>query len=179
MSSLRVRFRFSPRRFVPKGHTAEPIPRRDDEGFSLPELMVVLSIIMLLTVLSIPRLRGAKEAAENAAAAQSMRAIHTSQEAYRITNGSYASSFAQLTGTRGGPLLEGEGNIGGSGGAQGDVLHYKGYIFRLTLTAPDQYTVIAEPVMSRDVRPWFEMNQLGFLKIVRGVPIKEGVGVGE
>jgi len=141
--------------------------------------MVVLSVIMLLTVLSIPSLRGAKEAAENAAAAQSMRAIHTSQEAYRITNGSYASSFGQLTDVGGGPLLEGEGAVGNSSGAQGDVLYYKGYIFRLDRTAPDQYTVIAEPAMNRDVRPWFEMDQLGFLKITRGEPIKEAVGVGE
>jgi hypothetical protein len=139
--------------------------------------MVVLSIIMLLTVLSIPSLRGAKEAAENAAAAQSMRAIHTSQEAYRITNGSYASSFAQLTNTYGGPLLEGEGDIGGSVGAEGDVLHYKGYIFRLKRTAPDQYTVTAEPVSSRDYRPWFEMNELGHLNVTSGEPSEEAVGV--
>jgi prepilin-type N-terminal cleavage/methylation domain-containing protein len=151
--------------------TRSPAPGRRDEGFSLPELMVVLAIIMLLVVLSLPRFRGAKEAAENAAAAQSMRAIHTSQEAYRITNGSYASSFAQLTSTRGGPLLEGEMQ-GGE-----DTLVYKGYIFHLRRSAPDQYTVTAEPVMNRDVRPWFEMNQLGFLKIVRGVPVEEGVGV--
>ena len=171
---MRVPSRPSPRR--PGGRDQGPVPRRYDKGFSLPELMVVLSIIMLLLVLSIPRFRGAKEAAENAAAAQSMRAIHTSQEAYRITSGSYASSFAQLTNTRGGPLLQGEGDVGGSVGAQGDVLYYKGYIFRLKRTAPDQYTVTAEPVTSRDYRPWFEMTHVGFLVITRGVPIKSAVG---
>ncbi len=145
-------------------------------GFSLPELLLVLSIIMVLAVLAIPRTRGAKEAAEHAAAAQSMRAIHTSQEAYRITNGSYASSFATLTDVDGGPLLKGEGEIGGSGGATQDILYYKGFIFTLNRTAPDQYTVTAEPVVNRENRPRFNMDHVGFLEITNPEPVPGGSG---
>lgn len=148
-------------------------------GFSLPELMVVLAVIMLLAVLAIPRSRRAKEAAEEAAAAQSMRAIQSSQEAYRITHGSYADSFALLTDEGGGPLLSGEGEIGGSGSGQGDLLYYKGYIFRLNRPAEDQYTVTAEPVVNRDARPQFRMDhQLGSLGISGGGGEQAGDEVG-
>jgi prepilin-type N-terminal cleavage/methylation domain-containing protein len=136
-------------------------------GFSLPELMVVLSVIMLLVVLAIPRTRRAREAAQEAAAAQSMRSIQSSQEAYRITHGGYASSFASLTDEGGGPLLQGEGNIGGSG--EGDVLYYKGYLFRLDTISEEGYTITAEPVVNRDTRPRFAMShQLGSLTISGG-----------
>lgn len=135
-------------------------------GFSLPELLVVMAIMMLLATLLIPRTRGAKELAERAAAEESMHAIRSSQEAYRITNGSYASSFRTLTSLRGGPLLAGE-NQPGPGGME-DVLLYKGYIFRLKRTAPDQYSVTAEPVINRSNRDWFKMDQYGSIRITRG-----------
>jgi prepilin-type N-terminal cleavage/methylation domain-containing protein len=144
-------------------------------GFSLPELMVVLSVIMLLAVLAIPRTRRAKEAAQEAAAAQSMRSIQSSQEAYRITHGGYASSFASLTDEGGGPLLQGEGNIGSSGGGNGDVLYYKGYLFNLDTISDEEYTLTAEPVVNRDTRPRFAMDhQLGSLSISGGAGTPPG-----
>ncbi len=135
-------------------------------GFSLPELLVVMAIMLLLASLLIPRRRGAIELAERAAAEESMHAIQSSQEAYRITNGSYASSFRTLTSLRGGPLLAGQ-NQPGPGGME-DVLLYKGYVFRLKRTASDQYTVTAEPVMNRTNRDWFQMDQHSPIRITRG-----------
>ncbi|MGH9862272.1 MAG: type II secretion system protein [Candidatus Acidiferrales bacterium] len=139
---------------------------RSGRGFSLPELLVVMAIMMLLATLLIPRTRGAKELAERAAAEESMHAIQSSQEAYRITNGSYASSFRTLTSLRGGPLLTGESRP--TPGGTEDVLVYKGYVFRLRRTAPDQYTVTAEPVINRSNRDWFRMDQHSPIGITRG-----------
>lgn len=148
-------------------------PRNNARGFSLPELMVVLSIIMLLAVLAIPRMRGGLRKAEEAVAGQSMRNMQSSQEAYRITHGSYAASFAVLTDEGGGPLLSGEGDLGSGG----DTLYHKGYIFELNLIAPDQYTLSAEPVINRDTRPWYEMDQTGAFSITGGgEEIKDEVG---
>lgn len=135
-------------------------------GFSLPELMIVLAIIMLLATMLIPRTRGAKELAERAAAEESMHTIRSTQEAYRITHGSYAPTFRELTTTKGGPLLVGQSQSG-PGGVE-DVLIYKGYIFRLRRPAPDQFTVTAEPVMNRTNRDWFRMDQLGSIEVTRG-----------
>jgi type II secretory pathway pseudopilin PulG len=140
--------------------------------------MVVLAIIMLLATMLIPRTRGAKELAERAAAEESMHAIRTTQEAYRITHGSYASTFRDLTSTKGGPLLVGEQQMG-PGGLE-DVLLYKGYIFRLRRPQPDQFTVTAEPVMNRTNRDWFRMSQLGTIDITRGgfEKLDQGAGAG-
>lgn len=148
------------------------------EGFSLPEILVVLAIIMLLATMLIPRTRGAKEAAEHAASVESMHAIRSTQEAHRITHGSYASSFRELTTTKGGPLLVGESQTG-PGGTE-DVLLYKGYIFRLRRPAPDQFTVTAEPIMNRPNRDWLRMDQLGNITMSRGGfdVLSQGAGAG-
>jgi prepilin-type N-terminal cleavage/methylation domain-containing protein len=152
--------------------------RSTERGFSLPEILVVLSIIMLLAVLNIPNMRRAKQAAENAAAVESMHAIRTTQEAYRISHGSYASTFSELTDTGQGALLK--GTTGSSGGAAEDVLYYKGYIFRLRRTAPDEYTVTAEPALDRTNRPYYEANQTGFMHIYQPAEwLQTGVGTGE
>lgn len=133
-----------------------PRTRHSDRGFSLPELMVVLSIIMLLVVMSLPNMERAKQKAEEGVAEASMNSIRQSQEAYRITNGLYAPSFADLTDVGQGPLLEGQ--IGSTGAGTEDVLYYKGYLFRMERPTPDQYFVTAEPVKNRSSRPWFRAD---------------------
>lgn len=162
---------------IPSQQSA-PRPASRAAGFSLPELLIVLAIIMLLATMLIPRTRGVKELAERAAAEESMHAVRSSQEAYRITNGSYATSFRDLTSTKGGPLLVGQNQMG-AGGVE-DVLLYKGYIFRLRRPAPDQYTVTAEPIMNRTNRDWLSMNQLGNIFSTRGgfAQLNEGAGAG-
>src|SRR3972149_10643423 len=90
--------------------------RRRQKGFSLPELMVVLAIIMLLVVLAVPRYRKSKQLAENAAAQANLKSIHTAQEAHRISNGEYAPNFTTLAGPgRSLPVVGGDG--GGDGGS--------------------------------------------------------------
>lgn len=129
-------------------------------GFSLPEVMVVLAIIMLLATMAIPRARQAKQRAQEAAAVETLRATHTGQEAQRILTGSYAPSFKALTGEGGAPIVPGGADTQDSGGGE-SVLIYQGYIFRLRRTAPDEYTVTAEPVEDRDSRPHYAMDQTG------------------
>lgn len=153
-----------------------PHPAR---GFSLPELMVVLSIIMLLVVMSIPNMERAKEKAQEGATAASMNAIRQSQEAYRITNGMYAPSFADLTSVGSGPLLE--GTVGSSASGAEDVLFYKGYLFRLRRPTEDQYFLTAEPAKNRNSRPWFEADHKRnlYIRMPSGETLQEGIGVGE
>lgn len=138
-------------------------PRRHRDrqaGFSLPELMVVLSIIMLLVTLAVPRLRRAKQHAEEAAARTTMYNIHTAQEAQRIMMGSYAPTFKTLQ-QEGGQPLASPGSDTGTGSSGEDVMVFEGYIFRLNRTAPDEYTVTAEPIEDRIGRPSYSMNQFG------------------
>lgn len=131
--------------------------RRKQQGFSLPEVMVVLAIIMLLAVLAVPRYRKSKQFAEDAAAQANMRSIQTAQEAHRISHGEYAPDFKALAGTGGLPVVEDGGDSSAS------VMVYHGFIYRLTRPVPDEYTVTAEPIEDRDSRPTFTINQTGAL----------------
>ena len=139
---------------------------RKQRGFSLPEVMVVLAIIMLLTVLAMPRYRKAKQLAEDASAQATLKSAHTAQEAHRISNGEYAPNFTVLAGTgRSLPVVDGGG---GEGGSNTSVMVYHGYIYRLNRPLPDEYTVTAEPVEDRDTRPRFSINQTGTLSASGG-----------
>lgn len=141
---------------------------RKQRGFSLPEVMVVLAIIMLLTVLAMPRYRKAKQVAEDASAQVNLKSVHTAQEAHRISHGEYAPNFTVLAGTgRSLPVLDGGGG-GDSGGGDTSVMVYHGFIYRMNRTLPDEYTVTAEPVEDRDSRPRYSINQTGALSASGG-----------
>jgi len=142
--------------------------RRRAKGFSLPELMVVLAIIMLLVVLAVPRYKKSKQVAEDAAAQANLKSIHTAQEAHRITNGEYAPNFTVLAGTgRSLPVTDGGGDSGG-GGSNTSVMVYHGYIYRMSRPLTDEYTVTAEPVENRSTRPSFTINQTGAISASGG-----------
>ncbi|MFQ5724254.1 MAG: type IV pilin protein [Terriglobia bacterium] len=150
------------------------------EGFSLPELLVVLAILMLLAVLAVPRYQGVLEKAEEAKAKQTMHAIHTSQEAQRISRGSYSSSFDVLSSETGDPLASEEAETGGGTSAAESVMVFRGYIYRLNRATPTEYTVTAEPIRHRDSRPHYRMNQRGHITTLIGGQVvgEEGVGAG-
>ena len=151
-------------------------PRRRATGFALPELMLVLAIIMVLVSLAVPRYMSSIQVAEEAKAAQTMKNIHTAQEAYRITNGAYAPTFDQLKNTT--PLAGAAPSPTGSGAGGEDVMVYQGYIFRLQPTAPDAYTVQAEPVRDRNTRRWWSIDQQGNLLASLGQLAASGGGSG-
>lgn len=145
----------------------DPSPASNSQaGFSLPEMLIVLAIIMLLSVLSFPSLRKARHSAEQASAAQTMKAIHTGQVAHQIINGEYAPSFKVLRQEMGDNLPgAGPGSDTGTGGGGEDVMVWQGYIYRMNRTSPDDYTVTAEPIEDRDSRPSYSMNQGGYLQV--------------
>ncbi len=71
-------------------------------GFSLIELLVVVAIILILAAIAIPNLLRARIAANEAAAAESLRAITTASVVYFSTYGNgFPPSMAALTGPGG------------------------------------------------------------------------------
>ena len=68
------------------------------KGFSLIELLIVVSIILVIAAIAIPSLVGAKIAANEASAANSIRTINTAQVTYQSTYGAigYSNSIAAL-----------------------------------------------------------------------------------
>ncbi len=66
---------------------------RDNKGFTLIELMIVVVIIGILAAIAIPKFSGVSKNAKESEAPSVLKQIHTLQESFRELNGSYASTL--------------------------------------------------------------------------------------
>ncbi len=71
---------------------------RDQRGFTLIEMLVVIAIILIIAAVTIPSMTGAKVHADEASAVASIRAISQAEVSYMATYGGYAESLANLGG---------------------------------------------------------------------------------
>jgi type IV pilus assembly protein PilA len=84
--------------------------KRDSEGFSLIELLIVVAIILIIAAVAIPSLIGAKSSANQLSAIQSLRAINQAETLYNNTYQTYSTTLAQL-----GPATGGQPSLSASG----------------------------------------------------------------
>ena len=66
------------------------------EGFTLIELMIVVSIIAIIAAIAIPSLLAARISGNEASAISSLRTLSTVQEQYRTRFGAYSASLSDL-----------------------------------------------------------------------------------
>jgi type IV pilus assembly protein PilA len=72
--------------------------RSKQTGFSLIELLVVVSVILIVAAIAIPNLLRSRMAANEASAVASLRSINTSQVVYQSSYGpGYAATLAALS----------------------------------------------------------------------------------
>lgn len=61
------------------------------DGFSLIELLIVVTLLGIISAIAIPYLVAAQQASRAASAVSSLRLIHTSEVSYRAINGVYGT----------------------------------------------------------------------------------------
>lgn len=130
------------RRFMPNpGHRSNP-----ESGFTLMELLIVISIMLILMLIAIPNFSGMKMQANETSAIQSLRAIYQGQIQYQTNYP--AQGFACSL-----PALGGAASAGAPSPTQAQVLQgdlaggqKSGYTFsvvnctKVTVNNQDQFT---------------------------------------
>ena len=113
---------------------------KNQKGFSLVELLVVVIIIAIVAAIAIPNLLASRRSANEASAISSLRTIHSAQATYQATEGANTNygTLGQLSAVSA-PSTSGLIDTALATGVK------SGYNFTVTVTTPQVYCATAAP----------------------------------
>ncbi len=137
--------------------------RRNQRGFSLIELLIVIGIILVILSIALPQMGKSQMHAHEMAAMKTVQTINSVQVQYQSTFGQYASALTQLGPPAGSGGTEGPqaANLLPAHLAEGTA---SGYNFTIAAT-PSGYSVLAVPkAFNNTGRRSFYSDQTGIIR---------------
>lgn len=137
------------------------IRRRNQRGFSLIELLIVVAIILILAAIAVPKLNQNRMHAQETAAIRQIGTIHTAQTQYYSQFGRYANALTEL-----GAPASGQAGPAAADLIPDDLAKGKktGYTFSLQ-GSPTGYVVTAVPdAFGNSGRRTFYSDQTGVIR---------------
>jgi len=137
------------------------LEKKNQQGFSLIELLIVVAIILIIAAIAIPNLLRSKMAANEASAVGSLRTINTSSVAFSTTYGNYPTKLSDL-----GPSTSPTSTAADLIDSALVTGTKSGYTFSFAASSPyQQYTLNADPSSTSTGQRHFYTDQSGVIRV--------------